>query len=260
MSTKIGLIGGSGIYDLSFIKKNRTEHIETPFGLPSSEIDVAEYNGKEIYFIARHGKKHEFPAHVVNYRANIYAFKKLGVDRIISVQTVGSLKEEYKPGYMIIPDQFIDFTKKRDYSYFNGGRSLHVSLADPFCPQMREASVSSLHSLGIPYIDKGTYIAIEGPRFSTRAESRYFMNFGDVIGMTLVPEVILAREMEICYLSISMITDYDAWKVNAVTAEEIVTVMKNNINKAYILLEHLIPSIPDEYSCKCHEALKHAEV
>jgi len=260
MSTKIGIFGGSGFYNIPNMEKKDSIRMATPYGMPSSSIDKFKLEDKEIYFIARHGINHEYPAHVVNYRANIYAFKSLGVERIISIQTVGSLKEEYSPGTIVIPDQFVDFTKKRDYSFYNGGKSIHISMADPFCPELRNLAINAIKGLDIKYQPKGNYVCIEGPRFSTRAESHMFRSFADIIGMTLVPEAILARELEMCYLSIATVTDYDSWKESHVTAEEVTETMKQNVNKTLKILEKMLPAIPKNPSCSCHTALKDAEI
>ncbi len=256
---EIGIIGGSGLYDPSMFGSIQEIRISTPYGAPSDSIFLGEFKGRGVAFIPRHGRGHKFPPHKVNYRANIWALKEIGVERILAVSAVGSLREDYAPGDIVIIDQFIDFTKRRDYTFYDGGRACHVSLADPFCPQLREIAIKTLDKLGVKFHDKGTYICIEGPRFSTRAESRLFKSWGaDVIGMTLVPEVNLAREAELCYLSICMITDYDVWAPKHVTAEEVAKVMAENVNKAKNLLAELIPKIPKERTCKCSEALKEA--
>jgi len=256
---EIGIIGGSGLYDPSMFGSIQEVRTCTPYGAPSDSIFLGEFKGKTITFIPRHGRGHKIPPHKVNYRANIWALKELGVKRILAISAVGSLREDYTPGDIVIIDQFIDFTKRRDYTFYDGGRACHVSLADPFCPQLREIATQTLKDLDIKFHAEGTYICIEGPRFSTRAESRLFKSWGaDVIGMTLVPEVNLAREAELCYLSICMITDYDVWAPKHVTAEEVAKVMAENVNKAKKLLAELIPRIPTERICKCGKALKGA--
>jgi 5'-methylthioadenosine phosphorylase len=193
---KIGIIGGSGIYDPKIFKKEKKIKIKTPFGYPSSPIEIGNFLGKKIAFLARHGKKHQFPPHQVPQKANLWALRKLGVERIIGICAVGSLKKNFRPGDVVICNQFIDFTKKREYTFYNK-ETVHVSLADPFCPELRNLFYKEAKKLKIPAHSTGAYFCIEGPRFSTRAESRFFRNFADIIGMTLVPEVILARELGI---------------------------------------------------------------
>ena len=257
---KIAIIGGSGVYDPKIFKKVQEVKIKTPFGFPSVPIEIGDFSGKKIAFLARHGKKHQFPPHKVPQRANIFALKKLGVERIIGICAVGSLKENFKPGEIVISDQFIDFTKKRDYTFYDK-EAVHVSLADPFCPELRNLFYKEAKKLKIPVNQKGTYFCIEGPRFSTRAESKFFRNFADIIGMTLIPEAILARELEICYLSLATVTDWDVWKVGKeVSAEKVIEIMKSNLIKTQKILKATIPKIPLKRSCLCSEVLKQAKI
>ncbi|AMM53083.1 S-methyl-5'-thioadenosine phosphorylase [Pyrococcus kukulkanii] len=255
---KIGIIGGSGVYGV--FEPKETVKVHTPYGRPSAPVEIGEIEGVEVAFIPRHGKYHEFPPHEVPYRANIWALKELGVERVIGINAVGSLKEEYKPGDIVIIDQFIDFTKKREYTFYNGPRVAHISMADPFCPELRRIFIETAKELGLPVHEKGTYICIEGPRFSTRAESRMFRQFADVIGMTLVPEVNLARELGMCYVNISTVTDYDVWAEKPVDAQEVLRVMKENEEKVQRLLRKAIPKIPEERKCGCADVLKTAFV
>lgn len=256
---KIAIIGGSGVYDPGIFKKEKEIKIKTPFGLPSSPIEIGDFLGRKIAFLARHGKQHQFPPHKIPQRANLWALKKLGVERIIGICAVGSLKETFKPGDIVIPDQFIDFTKKREYTLYDK-EAVHVSLADPFCPELRNLFFNEAKKLKIPVHQNGTHFCIEGPRFSTRAESRFFQNFADIIGMTLIPEVILARELEICYLSLAMITDYDVWAKRPVSAKEVIKTMKENLEKIKKLLGTAIPKIKEKRDCFCREALKNAKI
>jgi len=256
---KIAIIGGSGVYDPKIFKKEREIKIKTPFGFSSAPIEIGDFLGKKVAFLARHGKKHEFPPHRVPQRANIFALKKLRVERIIGICAVGSLKKEFKPGDIVICDQFIDFTKKRDYTFYDK-EAVHVSLADPFCSELRDLFFKEAKKLKIPVHQTGNYICIEGPRFSTRAESRFFKNFADIIGMTLIPEVILARELEICYLSLAMITDYDVYQKRPVSAEEVIRTMKENLEKIKKLLKVTIPKIKEKRTCLCKKALKNAKI
>lgn len=245
--------------DQRFFKKIKEVRIKTPFGPPSSPISIGDLSGKPVAFLSRHGKTHGIPPHKVNSRANLWALKELGVERIIGVSAVGSLRKEFKPGDIVICDQFIDFTKKRDYSFYDK-ETVHVSLADPFCEDLRILFYKEAKRLKIKAHNKGAYWCIEGPRFSTKAESRFFRNFADIIGMTLVPEVSLARELGICYLTLAMVTDYDVWQLHPVSIGEILKTMKANIEKIKKLLEIAIPKVKDEKSCSCEDFIKDAKV
>ncbi len=259
----IGVIGGSGLYDPGFFEEVKEVKVYTPYGHPSDNILIGRVKGKTVAFLPRHGRGHRIPPHKINYRANIWALKRLGVKWVISVSAVGSLREDYRPGEFVVPDQFIDMTKKREYTFFDGPVVAHVSMADPFCEDLRERIIAKARELGIPIHDKGTYICIEGPRFSTRAESRVWKEVfkADIIGMTLVPEVVLACEAQLCYAAIAMITDYDVWAEKPVTAQEVIETMKRNVENAKKLLYALIPELPEEpdrEKCSCCEALKEA--
>jgi len=256
---KIAIIGGSGLEDPKFFKKIKEVNIKTPFGSPSSPISIADFQGERIAFLSRHGKKHQFPPHKVLQRANIWALKKLGVERIIGISAVGSLQKNYRPGDIVIADQFVDFTKKRDYTFYDK-EAVHVSLADPFCPEMTRLFLKEAARLKMPVHRKGTYWCIEGPRFSTRAESKFFRNFADIIGMTLCPEASLAREMEICYLSLAIVTDYDCWQPHPVNIEEVLKTMGNNVEKIRKLLVTAVPKIKEKRKCSCGTALGNARV
>ncbi|MCC6013389.1 MAG: S-methyl-5'-thioadenosine phosphorylase [Candidatus Verstraetearchaeota archaeon] len=252
---EIGIIGGSGFYDPEMFENRKEIKVHTPYGAPSDVITIGEFKGIKVAFLPRHGRRHSIPPHLINYKANIWAMMDLGVKRIIAPSAVGSLKEEIKPGDIVIPDQFIDFTKKRDYSFYNGAIVGHFSLADPFCPELNKICIETLKKLGLRYHHPATYICIEGPRFSTRAESRLFKSWGaDIIGMTLVPEVILARECGICYTTIATVTDYDVWAEKPVTAEEVVKTLNQNVEKVKKLLMELIPRIPKERKCQCEKS------
>jgi len=260
MKVPLAIIGGSGVYDPTLFKNVKSIKVGTPFGAPSAPIEVGNFMGKKIAFLARHGKGHTIPPHLINSRANIWALKHLGVERIIGICAVGSLQMEYKPGEIVVPDQFIDFTKKRDYTFYNGGQVFHISGADPFCPHLRKLFFQEAKKLNIPVHEKGTYICIEGPRFSTRAESKMFRQFADVIGMTLVPEAQLARELEMCYLSLAMVTDYDVWQEKPVYTQEVVKKMAENLENIKKLLEKAIPKIKPKRTCPCKETSKNAEM
>lgn len=255
----IAIIGGSGLEDPKLFKKIKEVRIKTPFGYPSTPISIGNFSGKIVAFLSRHGKTHGIPPHKVNSRANLWALKNLGIERIIAISAVGSLQKDFKPGDIAICDQFIDFTKKRDYTFYDEGAT-HVSLADPFCPCLRDLFYKEAIKLKIPIHKQGTYWCIEGPRFSTRAESKFFRNFADIIGMTLNPEVNLARELEICYLTLAMVTDYDVWQEHPVSTEEVMKMMGQNVDKIKKLLAVAIPKIQDRRKCLCKIALKNAKI
>jgi 5'-methylthioadenosine phosphorylase len=258
----VGVIGGSGLYDPGVLRDVKEFKIYTPYGEPSDSIIVGELGGKKVGFIPRHGRGHRIPPHKVNYRANIWALKFLGAKYIIAVSAVGSLREEYAPGHLVVPNQFIDMTKGyRAHTFFEGPVVAHVSMADPFCEYLREELIKGGRELGYIIHDSGTYICIEGPRFSTRAESRLWRDVfkADIIGMTLVPEINLACEAEICYATLALVTDYDVWAEKPVTAEEVSKVMSENVSKAKKILELVIPRLRDEpphekcSCCRSHE-------
>ncbi len=262
---EIGVIGGSGLYEVPGLENIREVKIYTPYGKPSDNIIIGELLGRRIAFLPRHGRGHKYPPHRVNYRANIWALKSLGVKWIIAFSAVGSLRWELRPGDFVVPDQFIDMTKGvRPFTFFEGGVVAHVSMADPFCEHLRSIILEAAkHVEGLRIHGRGTYICIEGPRFSTRAESRLWRDvFGaDIIGMTLVPEVNLACEAEICYATVAMVTDYDVWAEKPVTAEEVLKTMRENTEKARRLLPEIIkrlPDKPDEEKCSCCRSLETA--
>jgi 5'-methylthioadenosine phosphorylase len=255
---EIAIIGGTGVTE-GIMKNAEKLAVATPYG--NSRIMVGSYGDKKVAFISRHGEKHSIPPHKVNSRANIYALHKLGVERIIGIAAVGSLNEGMKPGDIVIPDQFIDFTKIRSTTFYDGPKTIHISMADPFCPETRNVACKIIRKLGIRFHEKGTYVCVEGPRFSTKAESALWrMMKADMIGMTLVPEVTLAREMEMCYVTIAIVTDYDCWKTSAVSAEEVTERMKRSTDDVKKILETLIPEMPKVRECPCKNALKDASI
>lgn len=259
MKARIGIIGGTGVYDPEMFELKETVRPHTPYGPASDEVQVGELKGVPVAFLPRHGRGHVIPPHMINYRANIYALKQLGVERIISPCAVGSLQEEYKPGEIVLVDQFIDLTKSRKYTFFDGPRTVHIGAADPFCPEMSSLFVKEARKAKIPVHDGGTYVCIEGPRFSTRAESRMYRAFADVIGMTLAPECALAREMEMCYTSLAMITDYDVWADHPVDTATIIRTMSENMDRIRRLLSATVPKIPEERKrCPCSNVLAEA--
>lgn len=263
---KIGLIGGTGFYDF-FEAKTKEILVKTKFGLPSDKITIGSLFGKKVAFLARHGKKHQLPPHKIPYKANIAALKKLGVERIIAPAAVGSLKAEIKPGDFVICDQFIDQTKRREDTFFDGPKVGHIEMAYPYCQELRKIAVLQAKKLKLRVRPKGTVVVIEGPRFSTLADSLRFSQMGgELINMTQYPEVVLASELGICYLNISLVTDYDAGLigkkgVKPVSIEEVIRVFNQNIEKVKKVILDIIKKIPKDYYCQqCHEALKGAEV
>lgn len=255
----IGIIGGTGVYDPELLEDAKQIKVFTPYGPPSDLITTGFIKNKEIAFIPRHGYNHTIPPHRINNKANIWAFKELGADRILAICATGSLKEDYKPCEIVIPDQFIDFGKNVE-TFYDGGKVCHVSMADPFCPELREILINIIKKLKIPLHDKGTYLRISGPQFSTRAASRMYKMFADLIGMTGVAEAILSRELGICFSIISTITDYDVWSNKPVSADEIKAVMSKNLENVRKIVESVIVQIPEQRSCCCKYSLKGAEV
>ena len=256
----VGVIGGSGLYESGLFTSQKEHKMSTPWGSPSGFIEEGEIDGVRSFFLSRHGKGHTIPAHRVNYRANIDALKSLGVDAIITVNSVGSLREELPPGTFVLPEQFIDFTKNRPTTFYDGGKTYHISMADPFCPILSRTAVDSGKAARIPMVTSKTYVCVEGPRFSTRAESRFFRTLADVIGMTLCPEAQLAREREICYLPICMVTDFDVWADRPVEATDIAAVLSSNVTRVRKLIQDLVPNIPSrsDRACHCQDSLSQA--
>ena len=257
---EIGIFGGTGIYDSGLLENPQEVDIDTPYGKPSDIITVGVFKGRKIAFLPRHGKKHTIPPHMINFKANIWAFKELGITRIIAPSAVGSLKEELEPGHVVLPSQFLDFTKSRDGSFSEDGRVIHISVADPFCPELQSSILKVTDEENIGIHKDCTYVCIEGPRFSTRAESKFYRSTGsDIIGMTLVPECQLAREAQMCYASISTVTDYDVWADKPVTAKEVLETLGKNVETTKKILTKLIEIIPKTRTCSCAKALEEAE-
>jgi len=257
---EIGIFGGTGIYDSGLLQDAQEIKVDTPFGNPSDLITVGIFKGRKIAFLPRHGKKHTIPPHMINYQANIWAFKELGVTRIIAPSAVGSLKEEIEPGHFALPTQFIDFTKSRNGSFSEIGRVIHISVADPFCSELQLTILNVVKEQNFNTHKNCTYVCIEGPRFSTKAESKFYRTLNaDIIGMTLVPECQLAREAQICYASISTVTDYDVWAEKPVTAKEVLETLSKNVERMKLVLSNLIDKIPKTRGCSCSKALEEAE-
>ena len=257
----VGVIGGSGLYQMPGLAHVREVRVVTPFGRPSDVFFRGSLDGTEIIFLPRHGRGHVSLPTEVNFRANIFGMKKLGVDRIISVSAVGSLQEEIAPGHVVIPDQFIDRTTQRPSTFFGKGIVAHVSLADPICPALTEELSRAAREERANVHNRGTYLCMEGPQFSTRAESRLYRTWGaDVIGMTNVQEAKLAREAEICFATIALATDYDCWNEAAadVEIEQVLAVLKQNVDLAQRIIRRAATRVPDERACGCGTALKNA--
>ena len=261
MRADIGIIGGSGLYSMPGFEAHEEVRIDTPWGSPSDAYVVGKLAGKEVAFLARHGRGHRISPSELNFRANIYGFKTLGVERIVSLSAVGSLKEEHRPLDFVIPDQFFDRTRGRVSTFFGEGMVAHISFADPICPQLAGIVQKAASSSGISVKAGGTYLCMEGPAFSTKAESNVYRSWGmDVIGMTNLQEAKLAREAEICYVTVAMVTDYDCWHPHhdAVTVSEIIGNLMKNAENAAKVVAATVASMPAERACKCGSALQHA--
>jgi 5'-methylthioadenosine phosphorylase len=258
---KIAIIGGSGLYSMPGLEDIREQEIETPFGNPSAPIVIGKLADQQVAFLARHGIGHHLSPTEVNYRANIYALKSLGVERIVGISACGSLREDFAPGDIVIPDQLFDFTKTREHSFFSGGIVAHLSIADPFCPALSKSLFRAVESTGNIVHMGGSYITIEGPRFSTRIESNTFRSWGmSMIGMTTSPEAFLAREAEICYATLSHVTDYDVWHISEkpVTVEMVIEILNRNTKIAQQAVKHLVGDLDSQRNCSCPNAMADA--
>lgn len=260
---EVGIIGGSGLYSMNGLTKTREVTVKTPFGDPSDAIVLGTLEGKRVAFLARHGRGHRILPSEINFRANVYAMKLLGVERIMSVSAVGSLMEDLRPGEFLVPDQFVDRTKNRVSTFFGEGLVAHVGFDKPTCGQVSAALADASVHCGVMVHRRGTYVCIEGPQFSTLAEANMHRQLRfEVIGMTNVTEAKLAREAEICYATIAMITDFDCWhpEHESVTASQIIATLVQNAENAQKVLREAVRSMPEARSCKCGAALKHALV
>jgi len=261
VKAEIGIIGGSGLYSMPGFETQEEVHIETPFGRPSDNYVLGKLGGHGVAFLARHGRGHRLSPSELNFRANVYGMKSLGVERIISLSAVGSLKDEHHPLDFVIPDQFFDRTRGRVSTFFGDGLVAHVSFAHPVCPELSLVVADACAATGVNVTRGGTYLCMEGPAFSTRAESLVYRSWGmDVIGMTNLQEAKLAREAEICYVTIAMVTDYDCWHPDhdAVTVNEIITHLVKNAENACKVVAQAVAKIPAARSCQCGSALSHA--
>jgi 5'-methylthioadenosine phosphorylase len=258
---EIGIIGGSGLYTMPGFSDVHELSLHTPFGTPSDAYVLGTLSGRKVAFLSRHGRGHRFMPTEINYRANIHGFKQLGVERIISLSAVGSLKEEHRPLDFVIPDQFIDRTRHRIDTFFGDGLVAHVGFGDPICADVAKVAFESCRRAGVNVKPRGTYLNMEGPQFSTKAESNLYRSWGlDVIGMTNLTEARLAREAELCYATVAMVTDYDCWHEDhdAVSVEQIIAVLLKNAEHACTVVREAVAAMPQTRGCKCGSALKNA--
>ncbi len=259
-TTRTGIIGGSGLYHIEGLDIIDSFDLDTPWGKPSAPLILARFHDQDVVFLPRHGKQHSIPPHKINYRANIYAMKLMGVSRIISISAVGSLREDIAPGDFILVDQFVDRTINREKTFFDGPVVAHVSMADPTCSSLQAPLLEACQHAGITTHSQGTYLVMQGPQFSTRAESELYRQWGmDMIGMTNMPEAKLAREAEICYATVAMCTDYDCWHQDEedVSVSSVIDIMQANVHKAQGMLSSFFQQASIISSCSCQSALQH---
>jgi 5'-methylthioadenosine phosphorylase len=257
----IGILGGSGLYQMAGLRVFEERELRTPFGEPSDRYVLGELRGRPVAFLSRHGRGHRLMPSELNFRANVYGFKLLGVERIVSLSAVGSMKEELRPTDIVVIDQFLDRTRHRPDTFFGDGLVAHVSFADPVCPQLAALFVAAARAAGASVQQGGTYLCMEGPQFSTRAESRLYRQWGvDVIGMTNLQEAKLAREAEICYATLALVTDYDCWHEveEDVSVASVLEVLRQNAATAQEVVARVVESLPSERPCSCGSALEHA--
>jgi len=254
----LAVLGGTGLYQYENLTDLQTYELDTPFGKPSSPITVGTLAGKRVAFLARHGIGHIYLPSEVNYRANIYAIKSMGIRRVVAVSACGSLRDDYAPGHLVLPDQLFDFTRNRPRSFFGEGLVAHISVANPFCDDLAKKTLTAVRKTGATIHASGAFITIEGPRFSTKAESNLYRAWGmDIIGMTTSPEAFLAREAELCYVSLAHITDYDVWHLSEepVSVEMIIQTLHKNASLVQEAIQNLVEALEDDFSCDCNDAL-----
>jgi 5'-methylthioadenosine phosphorylase len=257
----LAVLGGTGLYAMDGLEDVEQRELSTPFGSPSGPVTLGRLEGRPVAFLARHGEGHRLNPSEVNYRANLYALKAVGAERVVAISACGSLREEIEPGRLVVPDQLFDATRDRPRSFFDGGVVVHLSAPDPFCPELSDRLVSAARAAGAPVSRGGASITIEGPRFSTRAESQTYRAWGmSIIGMTTSPEAFLAREAELCYAVLAHVTDYDVWHASEgpVTVDVVVQQLRRNAAQAEAVLRHLIRGLPSPRRCACPTALKDA--
>ena len=258
---KLGVIGGSGLYKMDELEDIQQIEISTPFGDPNSPVMVGTINGMPVGFLARHGLWHHFTPTEVNYRANIYAMKVLGAEKVLGISACGSLREDFAPGMLVVPEQLLDFTKKRDSSFFENGLVVHIGVADPFCSEFSGQVYNAAQAAGAPVKNGGSAITIEGPRFSTKEESQLYRSWGiDLIGMTTSPEAFLAREAELCYTTLFHVTDYDVWHQTEepVSVDQVLKIIAKNTANAQLTVRQLVSNFEETRTCNCPSALETA--
>jgi len=259
---KIGLIAGSGFYKIKDFTVIQKRALSTPYGEPSAIFFIGDFYGTDVIFLPRHGLKHTIPPHMINYRANIWGFKELGVERIVSINAVGGIQSKLMPGNIVIPNQVIDFTRRRHCTFYDGPEVVHIDFTSPYCSEMRDSLLSIKIAKDLKIVDKGVYICVEGPRLETASEIAFFSTIGgDVIGMTVMPEAALARELNICYVNIAIVTNQAAGlsKVK-LTATEVLETMKKTDESIVTILKEWLPLLPSSRSCKCKDALQDAKI
>ena len=251
---EIAVIGGSGLYDL--FEKTKQIKIKTPYGYPSDKISIGKITERKVAFLPRHGESHQYPPHMIPYQANLWALKNIGVNCIIAPSAVGSLQPHIKRGDFVICDQFINMTSGRDDTYFNGPKVHHISTAEPYCEELRKITIKMAKKLRLRVHDRGTVVVVQGPRLGTRAESCWFKSLGwEVVNMTQYPEVTLSKELGMCYVNISLVTDYDAWSPEIVSIKDVFRIMAENIENFKALIRELIPEMPENRKCQCSKIL-----
>ncbi len=258
----LGIIGGSGLYEIEGITLRKTKKVQTPFGKPSDSYKIGTLSDREIVFLPRHGAQHTIPPHKVNYRANVWGFKELGVERIVAISAVGGISSRLRPGVIVVPDQIIDMTSNREATFHERDNAVHVDFTEPYCPEMRRSFIEASKTKGIDIRASGTYVCVNGPRLETRAEIQFFSRIGaDVVGMTAMPEAALAREVEICFGGISVVTNYAAGvKKKSLRAKEVGEMMKAVMVNLGAFLEAILHALPHERTCDCKNALNEAMV
>ncbi len=261
--SKIGVIAGSGLYEIEGLTIKREKRVTTPFGKPSGQYVIGEIGGSEIIFLPRHGRHHDIPPHMINYRANIWGFKKLGVARILSISAAGGIKRGLRPGDIVISDQILDMTRSRDATFYEGKEGVvHIDFTEPFCPELRKIVLKAGRRINVSLKNGGTYVAVQGPRLETASEIRSFgLLGGDIVGMTGMPEASLARELEICYTGISVVANYAAGiRKKKLTVPEVMEAMKETTERLRGLLKETFSLVPEERKCPCPDALKEARI
>jgi len=259
----LGIIGGSGLYEIEGVSRKETKRIKTPFGDPSDFYTIGILSGKEVAFLPRHGLKHSIQPHKVNYRANIWGFKELGAERILAISAAGGISDDLAPGAIVIPDQIIDMTSNRDATFYEGEKVVHIDFTEPYCPELRKLMIEAGKRVkGLEIKETGTYVCVNGPRLETKAEIRFFSCIGaHIVGMTAMPEAVLAREAEICFGGISIVTNYAAGiKEKSLRAKEVVEVMETTAIKLKVFLKEILCVIPQERTCACGNVLNEATV